>query len=356
MSGKTGGWRIRQRKAGKAWTVVFWSPWEKCQKEFSTYELEPKEAKKAAKKLYIEYLDNEPQVPKSFVSLEDTAVKYLEETKNNYRPIYLKGLTYYYEQWAQVFPDLSEITREKVIDWTQGQLKIIKAVSIRKKIRALNRLAKWAADKKLIKAVEIPLPARSAEGTPFPTRRTAAAVVSADEIEQILALLPETTFIPKGHQTIPLRPRYRLMWELALRPETVAKLSVPQHWNPENPQYLTLTPDVMKLKKPSRKVLTPKALEAIKAVYSGQPGLLFGPHALNRRVKAAAYQVLDKERAKRFCGQWLRSARLSHLSLLGVPPKSVQTFADHANLSQTSIYLRESDRDLINSLQTAGIL
>jgi hypothetical protein len=58
-------------------------------------------------------------------------------------------------------------------------------------------------------------------------------------------------------------------------------------------------------------------------------GLIFGWHNYREYLKAAAEQVLPPERAKRFAGSHLRSARITHLAESSQNLPGVQFIVGH---------------------------
>lgn len=89
--------------------------------------------------------------------------------------------------------------------------------------------------------------------------------------------------------------------------------------------------------------LSARAREALDAVCPDE-GLIFGWQDYRSHLKAAAVQVLKGERAKRFAGSHLRSARITHLAEESPNLPGIQFLVGHKLLSTTSRYAKPSLR------------
>lgn len=359
-------YRIKPIHGSRNLAVVYWDASQQKQVERSTGCQDPESAEKEAAKIYGQYLQSNPVAPKGpkpIVSLEKTAVKYLEQNQAQYRPDTFAGLFGYFERLAREFPSLTDVTRPKVREYIGRRLKEVSTGTVRHELSCLRVLLNWAEDVGIIpEAPSVPTVRRGVSGTRYARgkgegrdSRVAADFVTPAESERILALLPE--FCEKHGEvrpTFPIRARFLVQYDLCLRPATMDRIRSPENWRPGQ-EFLELDSSVMKKNRTSRKMLTPRAKEALELIYRG-PGLLFGQHDYRPQLQKAAAAVLDEYRANRFCGQHFRSHRATHLSLEGIKPTALQHLMDHEALSTTSRYIRTSDVDTVVELRRLGVL
>ena len=79
-------------------------------------------------------------------------------------------------------------------------------------------------------------------------------------------------------------------------------------------------------------------------------GVIFGWHNYREYLKAAAEQVLPPERAKRFAGSHLRSARITHLAESSQNLPGVPFIVGHKLISTTARYVKPSFRAALDVL------
>jgi hypothetical protein len=80
---------------------------------------------------------------------------------------------------------------------------------------------------------EIETPGRRVLGTPVPNaRKKVSLIFTVDEVAAIVARLPEYWSAPRAQVPYPVRARYIVAWETALRPQTIAKLVAPTDYRP----------------------------------------------------------------------------------------------------------------------------
>jgi integrase len=185
-------------------------------------------------------------------------------------------------------------------------------------------------------------------GTPHPVRRRVAAVeLSPEQTLALIAALPEWSTSRKV-TPFAVRGRFEVAYETSLRPSTLDRIEAPDHYR-AGESLLRLSDDTDKARWGRDVPLTERARAALDAVLArhgeGYTGPIFGEHDYTTHIRRAAFQVLPRELAERFCGAHLRSATITHL--LERPHASlpgVQHMAGHKLTSTTSRYVRPSLR------------
>lgn len=191
-------------------------------------------------------------------------------------------------------------------------------------------------------------------------RRSAADPISPKEVAAIISELPgwggrrgpkRTDFDRKRKykvQELPIKARFIVAYETGLRPSTLDAISVPEHYEPGS-ATLRLTDEIDKQRWGREVPLSQKAREALDRVCP-KAGLIFGWHDYRSHIKAAAEQVLAAERAKRFAGSHLRSARITHLAESSQNLPGVQFIVGHKLISTTARYVKPSFRAALDVL------
>jgi len=256
------------------------------------------------------------------------------------------------------FGSVEKLTEAGCAEYRRRRLGKVLASTVRHELTALRNLVSFCALEEigaLPAAFPIAGVPKNVTGKAHPVRRrTAADAISPQETLRIIAKLPEwggrkgpprrdlarkRTYKAK---LFPIRARFVVGYETGLRPATLDKLSVPEHYAKGSP-VLRITADIDKARWARDVPLTRKARAALDAVCP-DAGLIFGWHDYRPHIKAAATAVLKGEAAKRFAGSHLRSAFTTHELEQGKSIVGIQYRVGHKLLSTTSRYVKPSFR------------
>jgi hypothetical protein len=194
-----------------------------------------KKLRRRAAKLYADYhantarrrlKANDPGAP-----ILEVGALWLAEIEPEVDPGTLGTLMGYVRHFQRFFEMMGRITDAACLAYMRERLSRVKRQTIKKELGALRRFVRWATEHGLFtRAPVVPsLPPR-APGTPFEKRRRGKATpLTPEEVEAIIAALPEWSSSKKVAR-FPVRARFRLMWETALRPSTIDQLSVPENY------------------------------------------------------------------------------------------------------------------------------
>jgi integrase len=141
------------------------------------------------------------------------------------------------------------------------------------------------------------------------------------------------------------------MWETGLRPETLSRLSVPDHWRP-GMRHLELTNEDDKARFGREVDLTDEAVEILQRVATGR-GPIFGRHNYSKAIKRAAVTVLGSIRGRGFAPYDFRHGRAKALLDAGAPIRGVSYVLGHKRVSTTDKYLapeRSAGRDALGRI------
>lgn len=278
---------------------------------------------------------------------------------------------YCVSHFVPFFGSTEKLTSEMCAGYRRRRLGKVVAETVRHELTALRNLVNFAAlpDVGAIpEAFKIEGVPKRVTGKAHPVRRRSAADPnSPDEIRRIIALLPEwggrkgpprhpwhppLRFRKRTYKVtrFPIRARFEFGYLTGLRPGSLDRLSVPDHWEPGR-TTLQLTDDADKIRWGRELPLEPRALEILAEVAPAQ-GLIFGHHDYREHLKAAAAKVLPPERAKRFAGSHFRSMFTTHALELGKNILGIQYRVGHKLLSTTARYAKPSFRA---ALETVGV-
>ncbi len=246
-------------------------------------------------------------------------------------------------QWAPFFRTLGAIGG-KIKAYTNDRLKHVGKPMHLKELSALRGFLAWAEEQgHLVDAPHVPAPPRKATGKPSATRKMAPVSVSEEEIERIIALLPEWTRARRGNDRHRVREVFVLAWETGLRPITIGRLSVPEHWRP-GMRSLNIAFDIDKARFGRELPLTPRAVEVLERC-APAAGPVFDHHDYRALLKKAARDAgLDDERAKHFSRYDFRHNRADFLLDQGADLRAVAYNHGHKLLTTTDKYLRPSKK------------
>ncbi len=257
-------------------------------------------------------------------------------TRKEYRRVALA-------QWVPFFGTVDAIG-PRVKAYTNDRLKRVSKTMHKKELSALRGFLAWAEEQgHIAEAPHVPAPPRKATGKRSATHKAAPVSVSEAEIERIIGLLPEWARARRGAERHRVRDVFVLAWETGLRPITIGRLRVPEHWRP-GMRSLNITADIDKARFGRELPLTPRAVDVLERCAPAS-GLVFGPHDYRAPLKKAASEAgLDPERAKHFSKYDFRHNRADFLLDQGADLRAVAYNHGHKLLTTTDKYLRPSKK------------
>ncbi len=249
------------------------------------------------------------------------------------------------KHFVPFFQTVEALTDPKVGEYVRARLRQVLAVTVKKELGALLRLADFAGV-----ALARPKLSKKAVGTRHAKHgRRSRVALSPAEIEALIEALPERKRsrgenARKGstHPGHPVRARYRVMYETSLRPETLDLLSVPEHYT-RGATHLEISDEIDKARFGRRLPLSAAARAALESICP-ERGPIFGSFS-NRKLlrKAARAAGIEPARANRVTPYDFRRATLTHLADAG-KLTAAQWMAGHRRISTTAIYAQGSLR------------
>jgi integrase len=287
-------------------------------------------------------------------ALEELWARWTTETASERDPqtseLYLT--TYGATHIAPFFKTLGAITLARVSDYTRKRLAVVKKETVQKELSALRGFAAWCEEQGYVDtAPVIPKPPRRARGTPFAKRRRGKPTpISVDQARSVISCLPEwseSRRVPR----FPIRGYFVVLFETTLRPGTLARLCIPEHYT-RGARILKITDQIDKARFGRELPLTPEARATLDAVLP-KAGLIFGDHDYRDQLRKAAEAILPKELARTFTAYDLRHARITQLAAEGDLP-AVAYLAGHRQVTTTNRYVHGSRQAAERLLAGAG--
>lgn len=345
MGRKPAGWRIRQRAPGHAYAVRF--TWAGSEYELSTGTDDPELAPREAARIYADVVSRNPEPrrrTKAGATLEGLIERWLVSISATLDPKTVETWKLYAEShWLPFFDALHHVTSVMATEYRDARLRVVQAVTVRKELSALRSFVRWlTAHGYLERSVEVDGVPKRATGTKYEKRRRSAAIpLSPDEARAIIKALPEWSESRKV-PPFPVRARFAVAYETSLRPETLDRLSAPEHYSPGR-THLDLPLELDKNRWDRAVPLTENARAALDRVCP-ESGLIFGKHDYRDQLRKAVADALPPHRAKLFTGGHFRSARITHLLEQTGNLPGAQFLAGHKQTGTTARYVKPSLR------------
>lgn len=365
MGRRAQGWRIRQRRPGDCFTVVYWHPTEKRQVEEGTGTSDPERAKEKAVELYANAAKRNPssrgrkRCVTGPLPTADLAALWLTEVKGLLDPGTIADYAMRLDSHvSKVFPSVLDFSTDKLKRYISDRLTKVQASTVRKDLSAVNGFLRWCVETKRLNGMPVvPGVPKRVLGTVYErASRAPAPELSPEEIRTFLDELPdlsERTSSVDGYWFL-VRPRFEFGYETGLRPGTLDKLSVPDHWTPGS-KVLRLSAKTLKQRRTVVLPLSKRAQEILEQ-WAPRRGLIFGEHDYRHQIAKAAEVALPEEKLQAFCAAHLRSARVTHNLDAGMSLSAAQWLATHKLATTTDRYSRASQRAAEAEMARLGML
>ena len=226
------GWKIRWRD-GRPPELRFTFDGHAYNFGLGTYD--PIEAQEKAERIYadtIRGIINRTRKPKRAAGMPfvEAGAEWLASQTGRLRRKTQEVYEVYLVLLSRHFATLGDCTTPNFTTFIATRLAQVQAQTLRKELSVLRSVLQYAHDMQWIRELPIvPSIPRRAKGTRFKQpRRVAADSLSHDEVDALLGALPEWSS-SKRTPPFPVRARFILGYELALRPELIDVLSVLTH-------------------------------------------------------------------------------------------------------------------------------
>lgn len=284
-------------------------------------------------------------------AFEDLFGRFLAENENTLRGDTPGTWLVYGRHFSAHFVTIGECTDARTAQYARARLAVVRRETVKKEHSVLRRFYSWCVEQEYVDCSPVipPLPKKAAGRAYEKRRRVTAPDISVEEARALIDLLPEWSREIKGKRH-PIRARFMVGFEASLRPSTLDKLSVPEHYTPGS-TVLRITKDIDKEMLERDQPLTPSACAALEAVCPKQ-GLIFGSHDYSNELRKAAAKTLPPHKAAVFTGAHLRSARITQVAEANIV--GAQWLAGHKMVSTTARYVKANARAAARALDAVG--
>jgi site-specific recombinase XerD len=321
--------------------------------KLSTHERDPGAASGAASRLYADvvagrFKARQPAIGPSSQAFDEVAAAWLAEIESSldeqtfglYRDVYVGT------HFAPFFATIDTLTTVRAEEYIAARLKKVTRGTVKKELSVLRRFAKWARRRGYLTSMpEIETPGRNVTGKAASrSRKRVFQVFTPEEIASIIARLPEQTRSRRhAGDVYPVRARFVVAWETALRPETLNQLRAPDDYR-RGEVALLVRDDADKARYGRELPLSMEARAALDSVCP-EVGAIFGEHDYRAQLRKAARAAgIPEHRAKAISDYDFRHSRLTHLGEVSNNLSGIMYIAGHKDPGTTAHYMRPQKR------------
>ena len=215
----------------------------------------------------------------------------------------------------------------------------VKITTFKKERSALKRLFDWMVERGVLaEEPKLPRIPRRALGTPHPQGKRQVVMLSPEEMDAIVARLPE-----RSRRGYPLRAYFEFMRETGLRPSTLRRLQAPEDYQP-GCEYVRIRDEIDKGGYGRELPLSSRARAAIDSLFPAT-GHIFpefdARHSLRKAARAAG---LDEERVGRLSPYDFRHGRGTEWAEETGNLMGIGYLMGHKHATTTNQYLNQSRR------------
>lgn len=310
--------------------------------EFSCRTTNPGEARTTGARVYAEVVAGQRRLVPDLAS-RSPLIDLVAEWVHSLEGVLDPGTAREYEiqasaQWLPRWKTLVEITTSEIGTYQRSRLRQVTSTTLKKELSALRGFFAWCVEQgRLSRAPEIPTLPHRTRGKRAIARRERKPITT-NEMKKLLALLP---VLSKPHPTKKKQERFRVrdffvvLWETALRPATVERIAVPDHYT-KGADALVLYDDADKARHDRGVPLTDAARAALDRSCP-ESGTIFGAHAWREYLGPAAKKV-----GRRIALDDFRHTQITRWLESGANIVGVQHLAGHKHLSTTARYTHPS--------------
>lgn len=315
--------------------------WDRFEYRIALRTKDKREAKEAAARAYAQVVSGERRPvrrqPGQLLDLADLLDAWIESKVSSLDPTTVPTIETYARRFVDYFEGLDKITEATGMAFGQARLGQVLRTTVLRELSYLREFLRWCKTQGALSTVpHIPRLPPKAQGKRAGKHRAKSVHISPKQAAEILALLPEESK-KIGDRKWPLRARFAFMWETALRPETLSRLMVPDHWRP-GMRHLELTNEDDKARWGRDVDLTDEAVRILEECAPAR-GLIFGRHVYYKAIKRAARAVLGDVKGKSFAPYDFRHGRAKALLDDHAPIRGVSYVLGHKRVSTTDKYL-----------------
>lgn len=315
--------------------------WAKREYRIALRTRDQREAAEASAREYAKVVSGEVRPvrrqPWKLHDLADLLDLWIESKRPSLDPSTVPTLDGYARRFVAFFRTLGEIDKSTGSTYGLARLGQTLRTTVLRELAYLRQFLAWCVLHGALHAEPvIPKLPPKARGTRTGPQRAKPVHISPEQAAQILALLPEESKTIAGRKW-PIRARFAFMWESMLRPETISRLCVPEHWRPGS-KCVDLTDEDDKARWGRTVDITPEAVRLLASVAPAE-GPIFGRHDYAKALKRAATTILGPRLGAQFAPYDFRHGGAKDTLDSGGALRGLAYNLGHKRLSTTDKYL-----------------
>lgn len=230
--------------------------------------------------------------------------------------------TVYAKHWCSFFETIGRVTTGNVSSYGRKRLGSVTRSTVSKELSALRRFLLWAFDDGALREVpEVRMPSKKATGVKHAQGRKAPTHLSPEQVEAILAALPERGRA-RGGQELLIRDYFTFCYETALRPDGTVDHLEERDFTPAG---LNIRPELDKNRWERTVPLSERAAIILGRIAKGEPGRkFFGDRDRRDAWRKAAIAALGPDLGKKANPYDLKHARVTAWFSAGKDPMGVR--------------------------------
>lgn len=347
MARRAGGWSLQRDSRTGVYTVRFRHAGDRIHR--STGESDRGAAQKEATRIYAEVISGRRRkvVGRASGDLDELFGAWILAHGPGRAPETIATYEGYCAGFGAYFRSLAAMTDASCGDYARARLRQVSASTVRKELSALRLFLAWALEEGyLAEPVTVPGIPKRAIGTPKTKGAKVRVQLTREQVEALIAAIPETTRRRRGDRDgrpVPARAFVIVMAETGLRRATLWRLRAPEHYH-RGAEVLTVSRDIDKAREGRPLPLSARARAALDAVCPDE-GPIFGRADLRHTLAEASRDIgLPPHLAGRVSYHDLRHAFLSDLAASGASLAGLQYLAGHRHASTSARYIHATQK------------
>lgn len=351
MARRPEGWKLHRNTDDGAYIVRFTHAGRR--RKLSTGKCDLGEASTAAAQIYASIVSGrcttaeQSKASLTALALDEVAALWLasietalDETTVDQYGLYVSG------HWMSFFRTLNRLLDTTEDAYWRHRLRHVRRKTVLKELSALRGFLRWCRENGYATTVPIlTSPPRKSTGVADKRRphKVAFLALTAEQVEAVLVELPESFHYRRSKHPHPVRARFIVAWQTALRPATLDLLRAPDDYK-KGSTHLVIRDEADKARYGRRLPLTERARAALDSVCP-EVGLIFGRHNHRGLLRAAAKRAgLPSDIVANLSPYDLRHSRITYLAERSNNLAGIMYVAGHKHATTTNRYLRPSER------------
>lgn len=288
-----------------------------------------------------------PNAPRDSTPIEEPLAEWLEAIEPELEKSSYIMAKCYAAKFTEHFVTLGNALDEgRIGDYRRSRLREVKRVTLLKELSGFRQFMAWCQEQgKIDKAPSVEAPSKNVAGKPDTKRKhkAKATKITPDEAWAMIDYLSEwSRRARRGKIRHRVQDHFIVAWETGLRPVTVGRLRVPEHYR-KGATELFVSKEIDKSRFERHIPITQAAREALDRS-AKKSGPIFGPHDYREsleKAKALAVKAgrLDPERAAIISPYDFRHGRTTDLVSNTKNLAAVAYLVGHRHVATTSKYV-----------------